>query len=114
MRISDWSSDLCSSDVGDSLRFCIIIEIGPYFALLAGLVDHPVPPFAQHLFAVATPIFAAGAVEADISDRSGGPAGSGNIGHVVRTERTEGRREGKELGRTCRSRWSPDQSKKKQ
>src|SRR3546814_13597446 len=96
MRISDWSSDVCSSDLvtkapARTEHRPLVIGFGPC-GLFAGLV------LAQMGF---RPI---------ILDR----------GKEVRERtkdtwdmRSEERRVGKECGSTCRSRWSPYHSKKK-
>src|SRR3546814_10348254 len=101
MRISDWSSDVCSSDLllnpvailarswrltkGNSLRLAVfyvllIIAIG-VVAILVTLVSGLV--------------FAALGGEAE------------TIGNGVVASRSEERRVGKECVSTCRSRWSP-------
>src|SRR3546814_12039295 len=81
MRISDWSSDVCSSDLVGARRI--------------GASDH---------FAVRFPA---------VVDRAGlvrpGPAAA--VGRI--DGRSEERRVGKECVSTCRSRWSPYHSKKK-
>src|SRR3546814_9975090 len=82
MRISDWSSDVCSSDL-------LTLGFGERLALLRGHQDgqillvrhHQVVPFAQ-----------------DGAAFLGGPGAPG---------RSEERRVGKECVSTCRSRWSP-------
>src|SRR3546814_18665379 len=92
MRISDWSSDVCSSDL-------------PAAALGPGLVPHQLPGRR---------------VEVDLADgctRSGAAEGPGTEhGALVgergqRDRRSEERRVGKECVSTCRSRWSTDTSK---
>src|SRR3546814_12359733 len=99
MRISDWSSDVCSSD-------------------LAGACDPGLPLSREHMggnTSLFRPEAAENAVEilhgdidlfharADIDDAVG-ELGLG---------RSEERRVGKECVSTCRSRWSPYYSKKK-
>src|SRR3546814_7410971 len=77
MRISDWSSDVCSSDLN---RFFVVL--GALVLVFAGL------------WAVrTTPIDAL----PDLSDTQ----------VIIRTNRSEERRVGKECVSTCRSRWSP-------
>src|SRR3546814_17944885 len=97
MRISDWSSDVCSSDLlwafkGESFvphgpaenepEGLIVLglgdDCGQHQDLLVNL-DLKVPPFAQCFARVAEVVV-----------------------------RSEERRVGKECVRTCRSRWSPD------
>src|SRR3546814_10193026 len=88
MRISDWSSDVCSSDLGDGFprvgagggavgRECFAI-----LGKAAGLAVLPTPRFPEP----ATP--------------SGRRASAAS--------RSEERRGGKEGVSTCTSRWSPD------
>src|SRR3546814_5504777 len=93
MRISDWSSDVCSSDLG------IVGE--------------------QHLGAKAEPLHHAGPIALDdavgaLAQIARGGDGLG-VFHVerdrrpaARQRRSEERRVGKEGVSTCRSRWSPD------
>src|SRR3546814_20639118 len=99
MRISDWSSDVCSSDLHLArdldLRLAgIVAVLGAWPARVhrhaAGLlllvarhepVRRPLPGVADHV------------VEAVA---------------VWRIDRSEERRVGKGCGSTCRSRWSPD------
>src|SRR3546814_12231367 len=97
MRISDWSSDVCSSDLSGEAQ------------LVGTVVGAP----------------AVEGDEADVGaghrqDRgvvSG--SGVGVVKHAVtvksqaRSRRSEERRGGKEGVRTCRSRWTPYHSKKK-
>src|SRR3546814_15905264 len=90
MRISDWSSDVCSSDL-----LC-------YYGHLLGLKDDLTA--AENLvYATALankPISHAAVLEA--LHQSG-----------LQGRRSEERRVGKECVGTCRSRWSPYHSKKK-
>src|SRR3546814_15886314 len=106
MRISDWSSDVCSSDLS-------------LVALLAGLASlllalrRTVPGRRKALAAVvlALPLvgflgsrpMSAGAVPA-IHDVTTDPANP----PPFRALRSEERRVGDECVSTCRSRWSPD------
>src|SRR3546814_10885125 len=86
VRISDWSSDVCSSDLRDHAR-----PLDAQMALGNGvrpvgsdLDDHPVPDF-RHEAALRLAKAAIGDV------------------------RSDERRVGKECVSTCRYRWSPDQ-----
>src|SRR3546814_3321625 len=91
MRISDWSSDVCSSDLDDGL-----IETRrrpPGQPIGAG--DRGKPAGIEH-------------------DALAGGGGAGDCNVAVRqgaveevTDRSEERRVGKECVSTCRSRWSP-------
>src|SRR3546814_12324860 len=100
MRISDWSSDVCSSDLGTGIR------------LYRGVIVTGSPPYALVIF---TDTFRR-------RDHSAGPAYdarsvSGTIGLLVHAAhgevdgtqaalRSEERRVGYECVSTCRSRWS--------
>src|SRR3546814_19680850 len=90
MRISDWSSDVCSSDllahVGERRRD---------LALTAG--EH-------HVIATVARREGASAV--------GALGVAGGAVHGQERERSEERRVGEECVSTCRSRWSPYQYKK--
>src|SRR3546814_11026771 len=87
MRISDWSSDVCSSDLCDRRWFGSA-------GLQVNAPDHWGP-------AVCGP--ATGVGKTPAGGVSGPPHG-----------RSEERRVGKECVSTCRSRWSPYHSKNKQ
>src|SRR3546814_8898320 len=83
MRISDWSSDVCSSD------------LGPWQAQND---DSQVRPETEGKLAAR---LYSEIVERIYSDRATGEA-------VMMPVRSEERRVGKECVSTCRSRWSPD------
>src|SRR3546814_17050794 len=91
MRISDWSSDVCSADLLRH-RLVRLVDLAGERRLVAGDVG---------------------------SDRVGGAVGIGlgtAIGQDRRSavdDRSEERRVGKECVSTYRSRWSPHPSKKK-
>src|SRR3546814_4024823 len=86
MRISDWSSDVCSSDLARaSARHAVRIRLG----LSQGLAAHRLrKPEVQDL---ETPILRDEEV----------------LGLQVAVDRSEERRVGQECVSTCRSRWSP-------
>src|SRR3546814_4274304 len=79
MRISDWSSDVCSSD------------------LLSGLHDASGFPDEAACLRGALPTGAPACPARDVGERIG----------PFRPVRSEERRVGKECVSTCRSRWSP-------
>src|SRR3546814_4903896 len=99
MRISDWSSDVCSSDLPDPghvgrLRIAIarhLVAVG----LGTQLVAHAAPILAvdRHVVVVAAGIRSIRALALDAGDEC--------------PLRSEERRVGKECVSTCRSRWSP-------
>src|SRR3546814_14276542 len=97
MRISDWSSDVCSSDL-------VLVDDGRPDGAAHDLESLPtdltvrevahVPRAGQH-----------------VAELHGGPELPGRGPCLLRVEvagRSEERRVGKECVSTCRSRWSPD------
>src|SRR3546814_20505667 len=92
MRISDWSSDVCSSDLEKKHR-------------AGGQRDpaaFPVEQSADHRHPLKRPC----------AVRRRWRSGTGTMRSPIRN-RSEERRVGKECVSTCRSRWSPYHSKKK-
>src|SRR3546814_19573279 len=99
MRISDWSSDVCSSDLVRSARGVVVGEL-------------------QELRAVARERPLEGVIEEDpvvlAVERERDPIERGALGELARTHRdrlpvppsSAERRVGNECGSTCRSRWS--------
>src|SRR3546814_299383 len=87
MRISDWSSDVCSSDLSEDIIFLMSV------ALMRG-VPEGVSNARRQL--------AKGNYDAAMS-----------VPCCVTSTRSEERRVGKECVSTCRSRWSPIHYKKK-
>src|SRR3546814_1157303 len=107
VRISDWSSDVCSSDLIDEL---LARRIGGAFVAVTGagsvVVGHDMRPSSPGL----AQAFAQGATQAGADVVMIGLAStdqlyfaSGNL-----DQRSEERRVGKECGRTCRSGWLPN------
>src|SRR3546814_2069588 len=93
MRISDWSSDVCSSDLARDIP--VVDDEGPVEPGLS-LVEHRAPDDAGHPGAERPPALEQAHVGADA--------------HVVEKQRrSEERHVGKECVSTCRSRWSPYQ-----
>src|SRR3546814_12526571 len=100
MRISDWSSDVCSSDLWRSG---------------ANAIDAPVPPSSRSSTSVAASPAASTAHCRHGARRSNSSAAKATKQAMPlpnENARTEERRVGKECGSTCRSRWSPDHLKK--
>src|SRR3546814_5666201 len=99
MRISDWSSDVCSSDLGrelDELHQRVLRHD-------ASLAD-PVPPALRAIGGRPTQL------PPEIAGRAHGPF----VGREAALDRrSEERRGGQGCVRPCRSRWSPDTSKQK-
>src|SRR3546814_19917918 len=96
MRISDWSSDVCSSDLGVERHAISGVDV-PVFSVAKTLAD---------LFRngrLADRSVAVEGLRAALDQRKASPA---QIADAARA-RTEGRRVGQECVSTCRSRWSP-------
>src|SRR3546814_18464732 len=98
MRISDWSSDVCASDLGNDI---VVSE--------------------QRRFAVMRPGKIAGQVDDGSLQRAGGLAAIALAVHPgaallaltrIQVDRSEERRVGKGCVSTFCSRWSPDHTKK--
>src|SRR3546814_11311267 len=110
MRISDWSSDVCSSDLSPQHRRLNMHTINP--STLARLPQRIVVAAAA-TFMLPVAAFAAGSgmpweePHQQILESVQGP-----VAKIV--ARSEERRVGKECVSPCRSRWSPDPKKKKQ
>src|SRR3546814_13750371 len=98
MRISDWSSDVCSSDLAER---CKQADIVITTALIPG---RPAPVLiAPETVAAMKP----GSVIVDMAVERGGNCPLSVKDEIVRHERSEERRVGKECVSTFRSRWSP-------
>src|SRR3546814_12479001 len=92
MRISDWSSDVCSSDLMGSVT---------------------APERAEDTIAMAKLLFGDEFVENNCVTLNLINANSPMVFDETMLGRSEERRVGKECVSTCRSRWSPYNSKKK-
>src|SRR3546814_19028241 len=105
MRISDWSSDVCSSDLlrkGGGAGYRSIAVVGPP---LESLRDHT--PFGRFLAARGRlGVFDGGEVALEFGDEIAVGAARQHLGDE-RAASSEERRVGKECVRTGRSRWSP-------
>src|SRR3546814_16292573 len=104
MRISDWSSDVCSSDLPTALSYGTITPHGSVDAIESEL--------GEDRFAIIVPLVQEEPPEQEIlAYLEQGvlywPLQDGKkLAHLG--ERSEERRVGKECVSTCRSRWSPD------
>src|SRR3546814_13930883 len=106
MRISDWSSDVCSSDLLKMKKLCWTATAIPFLLAGCNAPDASTPPAdgnapAAEAVTNAGETPAAERAAADLKKADGAAA------------RSEERRVGKECVSTCRSRWAPDHSKKK-
>src|SRR3546814_15516966 len=103
MRISDWSSDVCSSDLGLYRQAISIYEnIHDKGGLAASLGGMAQTAAAREDYQAARDHFGRALQLA------------AEIQHVPQILRSEERRVGKECVSTCRSRWSPTHKKKKE
>src|SRR3546814_11066306 len=123
MRISDWSSDVCSSDLVAAVVLAIAEIVAPgifliWLAAAAGLTGFLVWLFGavQPSIGVQLVVFAVLAFGSIYLGRmlmrrnpgvSADPLLNNRAARLV-GERSEERRVGKACVRTCRSRWSPD------
>src|SRR3546814_14963814 len=99
MRISDWSSDVCSSDLRrdmDIIRHIQVSNVPDRTEPDVGEIDYP------YLFDLIDEVGYAGWIGCEYRPRAGTLEGLGWA------RRSEARRVGKECVSTCRSRWSPD------
>src|SRR3546814_18225012 len=122
MRISDWSSDVCSSDLKYAEGSCLA-RFGDTHVLCTASVEDSVPPFLRNSGrGWVTGEYGMLPRSTDSRMDRARAAGSGRtqeiqrlIGRSLRAvtnlsgfgERSEERRVGKECVSTCRSRWSP-------
>src|SRR3546814_18961282 len=104
MRISDWSSDVCSSDLGIALALDRpVVPVSTLAALAAGAPETGSPRILAAIDARMGEVYS-GAFEL----RDGGPAALSNESVCAPdVVRTEARRAGKEGVSTCKSRGSP-------
>src|SRR3546814_14304044 len=103
MRISDWSSDVCSSD----LREHVLTRV------LAELIGAEARKIRMRGRRADLRDLGLGEDRCSSQRGGGGEAADGQHEAGRGDERSEERRVGKECVRTCRSRWSPDPKKKK-
>src|SRR3546814_1070015 len=97
MRISDWSSDVCSSDLGGEQSQDSELNLEA-----AGVKTHTTYPHQE-----GRPIPRYGNLRRLLEWLLGQPSPSRRSIAAVRKARSEERRVGKECVRTGRSRWSP-------
>src|SRR3546814_12438769 len=109
MRISDWSSDVCSSDLGRSVAPCDETQA----RLKAGPTQFP---STYRSFARMTAARTFSIIKPDATRRNLTGAVTKMLeeaGLRIVASRSEACRVGKECVSTCRLRWSPDHYKKK-
>src|SRR3546814_13701743 len=106
MRISDWSSDVCSSDLIEE-----ITEFDPLTGKKIANLNY-VRVFANSHYVTPGPTLkqASEAIRHELTERLKELEAEGRLLEAQRLEqrtRSEERRVGKECVSTCRSRWSP-------
>src|SRR3546814_14605818 len=99
MRISDWSSDVCSSDLNEALGFNV--GNAPLRNQLARQVNTFQTKEQQRMLRAFQPNYDA------LQQQIGQNALSYSQGQLPSAVRSEERRVGKECVSTCRYRWSP-------
>src|SRR3546814_16815161 len=97
MRISDWSSDVCSSDLPDWRAISRVMRLPVALIMIRTFLERR----QQRLHGFAR----------DLDGARGGRIGLLKAQQVARSDE---RRVGKECVSTCRSRWGPDHYKTKQ
>src|SRR3546814_11318095 len=98
MRISDWSSDVCSSDLASALS---MEQSGGYYHILMREMADTVADWAREEQRDGKPLIENDGVLARLAK----VYADARISEVLRSEE---RGVGKEGVSTCRSRWSPD------
>src|SRR3546814_11360280 len=107
VRISDWSSDVCSSDLRNGVA--AIEGVDPTLIEAAdGLGMTRRQRLRRVELPLAAPVWLAGVRTAAVWT-----IGTATLATTVGQPRSEERRVGKESVSQCRSRWSPDNKKKK-
>src|SRR3546814_19883597 len=99
MRISDWSSDVCSSDLldpftGSGAIYLEALSRGASMALALDVNANAIASLRKHL---------------DTLNCGHGQPLQSDVLRYLETQRSEERRVGKECVSTCSSRWSPEQ-----
>src|SRR3546814_13092444 len=98
MRISDWSSDVCSSDLAEGIPLRHIQQDLTVSMYRTSIETVPAGPFRGGMVVSMRPMTPAHAIRA--------------VEITSKQPRSEERRVGKECVITCRSRWSPYHEKK--
>src|SRR3546814_18459225 len=100
MRISDWSSDVCSSDLDEARPRWFGDRFDSMTILAYGIPD-------SDYVALSFGCEPGAAVSVGVQDEAS-DAKEGELLSVHLASRSEERRVGKECVSTCRSRWSPN------
>src|SRR3546814_7106122 len=110
MRISDWSSDVCSSDLDAFLEVEAAFNATQHFIACTEHAGEQVEFFGEQ-FQYTLVGLVAGVQEVDdhhVVALAVTVAAANALFDALRVPRSEERRVGKESVSTCRSRWSPD------
>src|SRR3546814_17050280 len=107
MRISDWSSDVCSSDLAK--RNPLAPNIPTLGEIVPELKSFNYPTWAGLLVKAGTPDAEMARLRAALAKALADP----KVKAGIEASRSEARRVGKECVSPCRSRWSPYHLKKK-
>src|SRR3546814_11260757 len=116
MRISDWSSDVCSSDLLGPLTRQGANELALLLEVIAAIMKRHAVAVTRHCDIGAVTVHSRcrehmGAVDGHtlrlVDRRRIAVIKVAILFHVERDTRSEERRVGKECVSTCRSRWSP-------
>src|SRR3546814_17095438 len=112
MRISDWSSDVCSSDLIDlGLTYAALREINPRLVCVALTGFGLTSPYAErpaydYIIQAMTGVMELTGDPGTLPTKTGYSAVDNSAGAFAALRSAE-RRVRKECLRTCRSRWSP-------
>src|SRR3546814_2894741 len=109
MRISDWSSDVCSSDLG---AFPAIVSQAQFDQARLIVEERSKRLTDDEMLALLSDIlkrngYLSGLIIDEFEDGPSSSAYQSRFGSLLRAYRSEERRVGKECVSTCRSRWSP-------
>src|SRR3546814_18217323 len=112
MRISDWSSDVCSSDLSAVASGGYNNYLGTLTGNLPGRVFQQAQTTATVGLSATIPLYQGGLPAAEVR-RANALESQALDQTIFVARRSEERRVGKECVSTCRSRWSRSHSKKK-
>src|SRR3546814_12386778 len=114
MRISDWSSDVCSSDLRSELRQAFISKLDVDEEVADILIDEGFTGLEEIAYVPLQELLEIEAFDEDTINELRTRARNALLTEAIAQERSEERRVGKECVSTCRSRWSPYLYKKNQ